>query len=488
MRDRSSCVDLGRETRPDATRIWWLVVVLGTAASTLVVGTAAPLASIVERRDLGPWLRAVRPLDTHHPALVVVFLLLLSGLWVVGALLLRRGRVAGSAWGLALWATPYVLGPPLFSRDVFAYLAQGQLVQRGLDPYRTPVFALGRHAPAVLATDSEWRHTLTPYGPLGLRLEQAVTVLSGGHELRALVLLRLVALASIALTCFVVGRMVRPSHLGVWLVLSPLVLVHEVGGAHLDALVCALVATAMLLLRRGSGFAAVVVAVIAADVKASAGVLLVVLVFSVRPLWKAAGVAVLTQLVVCATYPEDPFGWLRALRVAAGSLSPGTLLVRQANRRLFHLGLTAQERAVVTTHHVLVVAGVVLAIWFLVTRARRDVPATAALLLLTTLVCGPALWGWYVGPALVLLVLSTEPWARRVLLLVATGAVFIGVPVRGRSGVIGLVAELTTFMAVAGVVFVGRTSQPPLLETGGLPGGSSLPVTCAPEGLPGSPA
>lgn len=429
-------------------RLWWPLVLLGTGLSLLLVGTAAPLASSVERRDLGPWLRLVRPLDTGRPVLVVaVLLLLLSAVWVAGALLLRRGHVRGARWGICLWSLPYVFGPPLFSKDVYAYLAQGQLLHRGFDPYRTPVLALGRRAAAVLATDPEWRRTLTPYGPVGLRIEQAAAALSGGHELRALVMLRVLAVLSIGVACWVVAHLVRPAALGVWLLLSPLVLVHEIGGAHLDAVVCALIAVSLLLLRRGAGLVAVAVAVVAADVKASAGVLLVILILAVRPLVKAAAVAIVTQLLACLVYLQDPFGWLRALRVAAGSLSPGTVLVRQANSRVLHLGIKARERLVVTTHHGLLVVGVVLAVALLLTRAQRDVAANAALLLLITLLCGPALWGWYVGPAMVLLLVSSEAWARRLLLVVASGTVFVGAPFSGHSGQVAALAEVTTTAA-----------------------------------------
>lgn len=351
---------------------WWPLVPSGTlVVSLLLVGTAAPLSSRAERQDLGLWLRLFQPFDTGHPALVVVFLILLSALWAVVRPLracapaVQQGRLRLPGTGTAGAARPR--------------------------PVPDAGAGAGRHAAAVLATDPEWRRTLTPYGPLGLRVEQATAVLSGGHELRALVLLRAVAVVAVAATCWVVSRLVRPVPLGLWLVLSPLVLVHEVGGAHLDAVVCALLAVSLLLHRRGSGLGAVAVSVVAADVKASAGVLLVALVVAAAPRGRAMAVAVVTQLAVCATYPRDPFGWLRALRVAAGSLSPGTLLVRQAGHRLLHLSARTQERAAVTTHHVLVVLGVVAAVGLLLTRHRRDTPATAALLLLTTLLCGPAL-------------------------------------------------------------------------------------------------
>lgn len=54
-----------------------------------------------------------------------------------------------------------------------------------------------------------------------------------------------------------------------------------------------------------------------------------------------------------------------------------------------------------------------------------------------------------------LLLLSTEAWARRLLLVMATGAAFVGVPVHARSGVVAAVAEVAT-LAVALTVLLRR--------------------------------
>ena len=43
---------------------------------------------------------------------------------------------------LAIWMTPMLLMPPLFSRDAYSYFAQGQLVLAGLNPYENGVSAL----------------------------------------------------------------------------------------------------------------------------------------------------------------------------------------------------------------------------------------------------------------------------------------------------------------------------------------------------------
>ena len=45
---------------------------------------------------------------------------------------------------LVAWAVPILLAPPLFSRDVYSYAAQGQMVSRGLNPYL--------HGPSVLGS------------------------------------------------------------------------------------------------------------------------------------------------------------------------------------------------------------------------------------------------------------------------------------------------------------------------------------------------
>ncbi|MGA1595779.1 MAG: polyprenol phosphomannose-dependent alpha 1,6 mannosyltransferase MptB, partial [Candidatus Nanopelagicales bacterium] len=40
---------------------------------------------------------------------------------------------------LVAWVAPLVLAPPLFSRDVYSYFAQGRVVDSGQDPYETGV-------------------------------------------------------------------------------------------------------------------------------------------------------------------------------------------------------------------------------------------------------------------------------------------------------------------------------------------------------------
>src|SRR5689334_1413021 len=89
-------------------------------------------------------------------------LLLVLGWWWYG----RVAREESHWRTLALWAAPLLLAPPMFSRDVYSYLAQGLMIDSGMDVYR--------HGPALLGgmvadqVPDIWQHTPSPYGPVFL--------------------------------------------------------------------------------------------------------------------------------------------------------------------------------------------------------------------------------------------------------------------------------------------------------------------------------
>ena len=103
---------------------------------------------------------------------------------LVGAWLRLRPALAGQPRRalavLACWTAPLVLAPPLFSRDVYSYLAQGALVGRGLDAYAVGPAALGGN-PLVAQVHPLWLSTPAPYGPVFLGLAAAVVGVTGTH-------------------------------------------------------------------------------------------------------------------------------------------------------------------------------------------------------------------------------------------------------------------------------------------------------------------
>lgn len=166
--------------------------------------------------------------------------LLVVAWWRLGA----AGQAARSLQiTLGLWAAPLLICPPLFSRDVYSYLAQGTMFAQGLDVYLYGPSSLG--GPLAAEVPEIWQHTPAPYGPLFLAVAALVTTVTGTHVIAGVLGMRLVAAAGVVLMAVALPVLAR--RLGVspgaalWLgVLNPLVLLHLVAGAHNDALMLGL--------------------------------------------------------------------------------------------------------------------------------------------------------------------------------------------------------------------------------------------------------
>ena len=93
---------------------------------------------------------------------------------------------------LIAWVAPLVLAPPLFSRDVYSYFAQGRVVASGQDPYETGVAVIdGWFEDGV---DPMWAETPTPYGPVWLLFARGVASFAPEQPALAALLFRLSAL------------------------------------------------------------------------------------------------------------------------------------------------------------------------------------------------------------------------------------------------------------------------------------------------------
>ena len=116
-----------------------------------------------------PAVPAGRPESTSQflgIVLVYLGLALLLGAWFETIRAIRTGaRISMQHLPLILvaWAAPILLAPPLFSRDVYSYAAQGQMVARGLNPYLHGPSVLGP-GPFLTLVDPLWRHATAPYG------------------------------------------------------------------------------------------------------------------------------------------------------------------------------------------------------------------------------------------------------------------------------------------------------------------------------------
>ncbi len=217
---------------PAVRTAWWWVAA-GVAGLVLVsAGIALDTVGMLEA-DASWW----RPLLT-----VPGSALLLVAWWRL------RGRVARPGMVLAIWSAVLVPMPPLHSRDVYSYAAQGWLVSHGLDPYVVPSGDAGQ---AGLLVGQHWAATTSVYPPLALELFGGVSVLFRADLWWTALGMRVPNLIAMAVLVAVLPRLAR--HAGVdgrtalWAgLLNPLVVVQWVGGGHNDAVMVALLAVAFL--------------------------------------------------------------------------------------------------------------------------------------------------------------------------------------------------------------------------------------------------
>ena len=178
-------------------------------------------------------------------------MLVLAWLWI-GRMLSARGAVAPAPDRLAigragiLWALPLAVAPPLFSKDVYSYLAQSAITARGIDPYVFgPAQALGVDDPLTRTIPTIWRDTPAPYGPLFLMVGRGITALTGNDVVFGVLAHRALALCGVALILWALPKLARrcgvEPGLALWLgAANPLVLFHLVSGIHNEALMIGL--------------------------------------------------------------------------------------------------------------------------------------------------------------------------------------------------------------------------------------------------------
>ncbi|WP_229880807.1 polyprenol phosphomannose-dependent alpha 1,6 mannosyltransferase MptB [Streptomyces viridiviolaceus] len=307
---------------------------------------------------------------------------------------------------LAVWSAPLLLAPPLFSRDVYSYLAQGAMADAEIDVYTQGPARLG--GPLAAEVAPLWQHTGAPYGPVFIGVAAALSGLTRGELPAGLVGMRLVALAGVALMAVALPRLARASGAdpaaALWLgALNPLVLLHLVAGAHNDAVMLGLLGMGLVAALGRWPAAAAVLVTLAALVKAPAVLgLAAVVVLQVRAGRRPAGAVLATALTALATtvaataVTGTGYGWTATLNtpVSTGNWALTSLLGRASRTLLEHLGSDLARLAVPAWHALGVVAAVVavLVIWL---RLRPHPVYAVGLSLAAVAALGPAIRPWY---------------------------------------------------------------------------------------------
>jgi hypothetical protein len=339
----------------------------------------------------------------------------------------REVRLVAAAWCLPLFLTA-----PLFSQDVYSYLAQGTLVHIGLDPYRDAPAVLANHGQAHVldAVSPFWRHTTAPYGPLFLWI---VSWFTGSSLVVGALLTRALELVGFVLLGVFAPRLARglgadPARAAWWVLLCPLVLLGLVAPAHNDLLMIGLVVAGIASAIERRLLLGIALCALAATIKlpAAAAIPFILVAFGDWKTW-VRGVLVAAVVVVAVSVVSGlgP-GWISSsvfstpdkVRLA---ITPATALGWTV-AQIVPVAARGLESALgVVAFGTSLVLGAVL-LW----RSRRgNMVRNLGIALIAVAVCGPAAWPWYLTWGLVLLAACPGIQDSRALALVVLASALV---------------------------------------------------------------
>jgi hypothetical protein len=344
-----------------------------------------------------------------------------------------------------VWAVPLLLAPPLFSRDVYTYAAQGEMMSHHINPYAYGPNVLGS-TPFNNFGDPFWSGAESPYGPTFLALDGVVDQASGHVFLADLVLLRLVELAGIALMAAATPTLARavkrdPAHAVLLGAGSPLVLLSLLAPAHNDALMLGLLMAGLAVAKRFGMVPGIIICALAAGVKSPAvlGVLFLGWVWAgpAASTRRRVGHVVGAGLIAAATLEVTSmvsgagWGWLRTTSTAGAAftgITPVNVVARAVSITSHVVQLpvsTLQARPVFIVLGLLIAVG--LGLWFLLRSPRDGVVRCLGLTLLFLALLGPVVWSWYVTWGVVVLAAVAAGRLRTGLIVISTFWAFAGV-------------------------------------------------------------
>jgi hypothetical protein len=388
------------------------------------------------------WWFLISPGHIAAEVLLYLGIVLVCGAWLglgraSSGLSLNELRMVG-----AVWCLPLLAGAPLFSQDVYSYLAQGSILHLGLSPYTHTPEALGQ-SHLLGAVSPFWRHTTAPYGPAFLGLVSVIVSVTGSNLIAGVLLLRGLELAGVVLLALFVPRLARSlgadPRRAIWLgALSPLVLLQLIAPAHNDALMAGLMVAGVAVAVEGRPALGIALCSLAATVKLPAAVAAVFIAVvwarsmpdpsgAARALARSAALAVAVVVAVSVLtgvgadwLSSSVFSTPERVRLA---ITPATAVGRTLAGVLGGAGVAVDgrslESALATVAFALTVGVGVLVLWR--TRSHNMV-RHLGLLLAAFALGGPAAWPWYLSWGLVLLACCPvmQRWAALVLVVLAS--------------------------------------------------------------------
>jgi len=382
----------------------------------------------------------------------------------------RPGALRAVLVASLAWAAPLLIAVPLFSRDMFSYVAQGRLMTQGIDPYTSGVATLpGWFA---LGVDPLWANTPTPYGPLYLLAERAAVQVAGwDYPEVSIAMLRALSVAGVAVSAVYVVRLARlrglSTSLTAWTVVAnPLTLVLFVVAGHNDSVMIALILASLYYAHTDRRIVAVLLMGAAIAVKPVAVIALPVLALlwlrhdaalrdRVRT-WVWTGAGALALVVAIGLVAGVGVGWVGAMVVPGAILhwyapmSAVTVLVSSAVQLTGHDPGAAI--ALVKILALATAAGIAAAL--MLSRRAIDPLARLSGALLAFVTASTAIHPWYALWILPVAALSRR-WQRNQVHLAVYASIFLmcvtlAEPVDGGGGAVDQIpARVATIAAIA---------------------------------------
>ncbi len=455
------------------------------AGSAIVIGAMAGGTSFVSHLP-GAWffgtpggpLSAIASSSDRAPAISV--LAVYGGLVALSALWLRLLRVMWRNPGvvqvravvrmLVVWAVPFVLSPPLFSRDVYSYAGQGAMVTFHINPYAYGPGVLGATRFNLLAGPL-WSNAPSPYGPTFLSLDGLVTRLSGHQVLADLFFLRLLSVVGVVLIAVALPTLARsvgrdPATALLFGAGSPIVLGTLIGGAHNDALMVGLLLAGLAVWKRFGPVPGIVLCALAAGVKAPAALGVVLIGWNwgggaarvperLARTVAALGIGAAT-LAALSAFSGVGWGWVLSV-TTPDKISTGVTPVDEVARAVWGLcHLAGSPVALSSVRTVASIAGVAVAVaagtWLLWHSPRLGDLRSLGLTLLLLALLGPVLWAWYLAWGLVVLAPVATGWVRRAVVWLVVAESLVGASsVAGILRSLGKAGALSDVMVVVGI-------------------------------------
>lgn len=344
------------------------------------------------------------------------------------------------------WAAPLTMTVPIYSRDVYAYLAQAEVFRAGFNPYSDgPVHQPG---PMLDSMAQVWAATTAPYGPTFMWLGRGVASLADGNVILGVQLMRAVLIPGLLLSLWAVPRLARhfgaSPQQGLWLaLLNPMILIHLVAGAHVELLMMGVLVTGVTLAVLGRPVSGLTVLGLAATIKITAAIAIPFIFW----IWlvhlrekdgsplsrrRTAGVFAATAAIPVAVFAVITaasglgLGWLTGLGWAGriiNWLSVPTLVGHVITWIAAPWQAWNLQSVLVYTRAVgaVALAVILVALWVRYRQTARRAMAGMTLAMLAVLLLEPSTLPWYYTWVLCLAVAFTlPPWVRAVVVAAST--------------------------------------------------------------------